>query len=72
MQFSPAICHFLFLKKSKYSSTFCSHTSSVYGFPLIQTDNISHPYKTTGKFIVPYMSNLRFQEEDEMETNSEL
>jgi hypothetical protein len=38
----------------------CSQTSSVYVFPPRVRDQVSHPYKTTRKIIVLYISILNF------------
>jgi putative component of membrane protein insertase Oxa1/YidC/SpoIIIJ protein YidD len=56
MQFSPTSCHFIPLR-SKYSKhPVLKHPQSM--FSLNVRDQVSHPYKTTGKTIVFIYLNL--------------
>jgi hypothetical protein len=52
MQFSPASCHFISLR-SKYSPQRPSNTFSACS-SLNVREQVSHPYRTTGKIIVLY------------------
>jgi phosphate starvation-inducible membrane PsiE len=50
MQFSPASCHFTLFVSNILLSALFSNTLILYSSPNVR-DQVSHPYKTTGKII---------------------
>jgi hypothetical protein len=58
MQLSPFPCHLVPLR-AKFLNTLFSNTLSL-RFSLNVSDQVSHPYKTTGKIVVLYVLIFKF------------
>jgi hypothetical protein len=60
VQLSPFSCYVMRLR-SKYSSqNAVSQTHSAHAVPLMLRDQVSHPYKTTGRIMIFYVLTFTF------------
>jgi hypothetical protein len=57
MQFSPSLCHFFSLRPDTHLSTLFSNILSICS-SFNARDQVSHPYRTTGKIILLYILPL--------------
>jgi hypothetical protein len=69
MQFSPTSCRFISLHSNILSSLFSNSLNLCSSLNV--KDQVSHPYRTTGKIIVLYISIFKFFSEGDSELSSQ-